>query len=149
HDAKHEAREDLKEQRGVERLPRCRCRCGGDGGHGYAPPHGDRVSGATTVPVAKGLATNSPPKSGDLGLFRPQRPAIEDAEARWGVVLAKQRDGVDGELVEADGREAIPQHREHALALRQFDPPGERHVEAKLLHYVRVAPTVEIIALPF
>jgi hypothetical protein len=62
--------------------------------------------------------------SGPRRLFRgAQPPAIDDAEARFGIVLMQQCDGIDGDPFET--------------------------VEAELSHDIRVAPMVEIGSLPF
>ena len=72
----------------------------------------------------------------------------DDPEARCCVVLTKQGYPVDRERRKADCGETIPQHRHHVLAAFGGKPPGQRHVEAKFFHDVRITPAIEIIALP-
>ena len=72
----------------------------------------------------------------------------DDPEPRRRAVLTEQRDPVDRKPCETDGGKAFPQHREHRLAPLAGKASGQCHVEAKLFHHIRVAPAVEIIALP-
>ena len=82
------------------------------------------------------------------GLSFLQLPAADDAKPRVRVFLAAQRNRVDRQRSDARRRKPLAQHRHNRLAPFGGKPSRQRHVEAKFLEHVRVAPAVEIVALP-
>src|SRR6516164_10886778 len=76
-----------------------------------------------------------------------QLPFPEDAEARMGIVLAKDGDPVDRKPFKTDDGEAVAQHPKHRLASRRVKPACQGHVKAEFIHDVRITPAVEILAL--
>src|SRR5580704_4708381 len=81
------------------------------------------------------------------GYLQAQFPVVDGLKLRSCIVLTKHRDSVDGERRETDGGEAIAQHRQNGLAPPGVKPARQGHVEAEVLHDVRIAPALKVRAL--
>src|SRR5688572_14300475 len=86
----------------------------------------------------------APALSGTLKLqFFPR----DDLERLVGCKLTKQRDGIDGDVVDRKRGESLPQAGKNLVATRIGEPSRQRHVESEILEHVRISEAVDMADL--